>query len=1047
MINNETRYLVFENSNYELLIDFIKLDNNHIDYTILSQNYAPSLVNSESVYSMKDKDLDWKNILSGFFSQDNLNKYFIITRKKLAIEETLFLASCEKYLNIKIIPQNDNKAKFIFKLQKEFKILEESKELNNEAEVLIKNYSDISGIKGFGADNNDFSKKEMITDKIDSKKIPLNNISQLKLEDLIDLDELNKLMKTFYQFNKAPVIIVDLEGNILSSIGMTDICTNFHRKNVLSNKRCVKSDIMLTKELKRDEIRFYKCLNNMYDLVSPLYVGGKHIANFFVGEFFFTDEDPDYNLFINQAKELGFDEKKYLEALEKVPRIDRDDVMLIISYYRDLLNIITTLAQSRLSLLEMNHKIELREEKLQQITDNMSDVVLTTDFDFNIKYISPSIERLTGYTQEEYRKLSMEERYPPLAVKEIKDSIALELEKDKNLANKKRSNINMLALFDKQKKIVLTSIHSKFVRNKQGEAIAIIVNIRDITKQIKAEIKLEQQLKLQSLLSAIAVKYINIPTNEIVKSINESLEQMATFVGADRAYIYEYKWEEEISSLSYEWVAPGIKPHRDILQNVPLKCLNYFPEKHKRGETVIVDDVVELDLHANIKESINSQKVQSLITIPIISDEQCFGFVGFDSLKFKNFFKESEITILSIFAQLIVNITNRVALENDLREERKKAEKSDVLKSNLLKNISHEFRTPLNGIVGFSELLQQKSSDFETGNMASMIYSSAIRLNHVLDSIMLLNQLEDINKKEKIKLRTTNISNVLLEISSLYKDQFKAKDLKFNSDIQSKLYGEVDEKLLNQAIVHILNNALKFTHKGGVKLHCYTCEANIILDIIDSGVGIPNESLKIIFSQFRQVSEGYNRAYEGVGLGLTIAKKIVDLMEGEISVKSKILEGSTFTITLPISNIDESLIQEFEKTPESNNYKIDKSKPKVLIVEDNIINQKLIISILKDKFSTDLAINGEVAIILAKKKKYDAILMDIHLGEGIDGLTTTRNIKKDQKNITTPIVAVTGYTMYGDKERILAEGCNYYLGKPYKKKELLDVLTKAITEY
>ena len=125
---------------------------------------------------------------------------------------------------------------------------------------------------------------------------------------------------------------------------------------------------------------------------------------------------------------------------------------------------------------------------------------------------------------------------------------------------------------------------------------------------------------------------------------------------------------------------------------------------------------------------------------------------------------------------------------------------------------------------------------------------------------------------------------------------------------------------------------------------------------------------------------------------------------------------------------------------------IDKfDKLKVLIVEDNLINQKLVISILKNKFSTDLAISGEVAVILAKKKKYDIILMDIHLGEGIDGLTATKIIKKDTINSNTPVIAVTGYTMYGDKERILAEGCDYYLGKPYKKIELLNVINQVLS--
>ena len=926
----------------------------------------------------------------------------------------------------------------------------ELKKSNNtfiKVEIKAKNCFNIEYINGIIVAINDITNQEIITERIGYKVTSQGNTSQLKLEDLIDLEKINNLMESFYKFYKIPSAIVDLKDNSLTASGLSEICTKFHRKNPLFHSRCVKSNIELTKDLKKNEIRCKKCLNNMYNMASPIYINDRHVANLIFGQFFFTDEEPDYSTFEAQAKQFGVDVEQYLEALDKVPRIDRNRVTHIISLYRELLNIITTIAHSRLKLLESNYNIELREEKLRQITDNMTDVIFTADFDFNINYISPSIEKLTGYTPEEYMQLSMEKRYTPQAIKEIKKNISYELNAKQKLVDNESSNIHTLALLNKQKRIVMTSIHSKLMRDKNDKPIAVIASIRDITEQIKAEKKLEQQLKLQSLLSAIAIKYINIPTKDIDKSLTDSLAQMATFVKADRAYIFEYNWEKQVTSLSYEWTAPGIPPQMDKLQNIPLKYLNIVPQKHKMGQVVNVDDFSTVESYQNIVKLLNLQQSQSSITIPIGDSKQCFGFVGFDSVKFKNFFKKSETTILSIFAQMIVNITNRTNLENDLRTERQKAQTSDNLKSNLLKNISHEFRTPLNGIVGFSELLQQRISDAESKNMANMIYSSAIRLNHVLDSIMLLNQLEDFDNKKSIDLKTTNISNVILEVCSLSKEQFKIKNLSFDYEIQENLYGQSDENLLKQALIHILNNALKFTNKGGVKLLCTSSKRNIIIVVIDSGVGIPNESLKIIFSKFRQVSEGYNRAYEGIGLGLPIAKNIISLMNGEISVKSKLLAGSTFTIKLPLQKVDSSSITNKETDLKSQKTNTALDKPQVLVVEDNSINQKLIVSILKNNFSTDLATNGEVAIRLAQKKKYDTILMDIHLGDGIDGLAATEIIRKNAMNATTPVIAVTGYTMIGDKERILEGGCNYYLRKPYKKTELLNVIDRAISSY
>lgn len=766
----------------------------------------------------------------------------------------------------------------------------------------------------------------------------------------------------------------------------------------------------------------------------------------------------------NSSKEMDFKEKTLLVTenilteiftqanLKKYQIISHNQLQVrenlyltTINHYLDL--DITGFENNRIQfILELRNDRakQENEDKLKHITDNMTDVVFTADLDFNINYISPSIEKLTGFTPQEYLQLPIEERYTPLAVKEIKEAIAEELEKDKKSKNKNRSNINSLALYNKDKKIIIASIHSKFLRNQNGNPIGIIANISDITKQFQVERTLEQQLKLQALLNSIAVDYINIPTEDIENSINKTLASLATFFNVDRAYIFTYDWKNKTSTNTYEWVAEGISPQIDNLQKVPFSEMDYWPDTHKQGKTIIIEDLAKHTDYPKVKEFLEVQDIQSVITIPLMKKHSCVGFIGFDSVRNKNSYSEKEQTALAIVAEILVNIANRVELERALRDERERAQNSDKLKSNLLKNISHEFRTPLNGIVGFSEILQQKSSDFETGNMAEMIYSSAMRLNHVLDSIMLLTQLETINKKKCADFKIYSVSKILKELGDLYQTQFEDKGLTFYVEIEPNLYAQVDDNLLNQAITHLLNNALKFTQKGGVQLLCSSRNNKICIDIIDTGIGIPNESLKLIFSEFRQASEGYNRAYEGVGLGLTIAKKIIDLMQGDISVKSEILSGSTFSIKLPLREIDLSQIQEqttfqVEDIPTEDQY-----KPKILIVEDNNINQKLVISILKNYYLTDLANNGELAVLLAEKKKYDAILMDIHLGEGIDGLTASRIIKKNSLNIATPIIAVTGYTMLGDKDRILSEGCNYYLAKPYQKKELLKIVKQAI---
>jgi len=287
------------------------------------------------------------------------------------------------------------------------------------------------------------------------------------------------------------------------------------------------------------------------------------------------------------------------------------------------------------------------------------------------------------------------------------------------------------------------------------------------------------------------------------------------------------------------------------------------------------------------------------------------------SVKKTHEYSKNDIMILQVFANLLVNIRNRIAMGEELQKEKERATESDKLKSNLLKNISHEFRTPLNGVIGLSELLKTKPIEKEYQKMAGMIHSSGIRLNYILDSIMLLSQLESLSERKFINLEKVNLSSFLTVLTRQYQGQILQKGLEFFLDIQPYIITEINENLFRQALIHIINNAVKYTHKGSIKISCnHNLVANQVeLNIEDTGIGIPKESQELIFSDFRQVSEGYNRAYEGCGLGLPIAKKAIELMNGKIILTSELGKGAKFTIILPLlsENTEESLEHQNKK--------------------------------------------------------------------------------------------------------------------------------------
>jgi len=255
-----------------------------------------------------------------------------------------------------------------------------------------------------------------------------------------------------------------------------------------------------------------------------------------------------------------------------------------------------------------------------------------------------------------------------------------------------------------------------------------------------------------------------------------------------------------------------------------------------------------------------------------------------------------------------------------------------------------------------------------------------------------------------------------------------------------------NEKLLTKALSNILDNAIKFTKSGGVTLKAFHEARNEVdflwFEIIDTGIGIDSNDHEIIFKEFKQLSEGMDRGYEGTGIGLTIAKRMIEYLNGVISVKSEVGKGSTFSILIP------AVKGERVSSSDNQNGSIEeiKSKPKakILSVEDNFENRTIIRKYLNELFFVDDAVNALQAIQLAKEVKYDLILMDISLEGAIDGRTAAKEIRKIEGYDAAPIIAITGYALFADKDQFLSEGFNGYLAKPYRKNQLLEVINEYL---
>jgi len=404
------------------------------------------------------------------------------------------------------------------------------------------------------------------------------------------------------------------------------------------------------------------------------------------------------------------------------------------------------------------------------------------------------------------------------------------------------------------------------------------------------------------------------------------------------------------------------------------------------------------------------------------------------------------------YLKLQQELQEKEALEKELMLALDKSEESDRLKSSLLSNMNHEFRTPITGILGMSSVLKEMTKDPKVLHMLDCIVDSGRRLMRTLNAILEFAQVEaNIFSKN---FKDINVNRIAESVSLEVLERVTSHGIEFNLQLpDNSLFVYSNEKIISQVMLNLLDNSIKFTDKGIISMRISeemienVKYAQIIIS--DTGIGIAPEHIEIIFDEFRQVSEGLSRSYEGVGLGLTLVKKLVDLMNGNIRVESELGKGSSFIISIPAVRISTEKVQKVdEKSVVKKQSELEKpaEEPVILLVEDNVINIEVIDVFLMGICKVDYVRTGSEALDKVKERQYPLIFMDINLGVGMDGVETAREIRKIGKYDKTPIVALTGYAMDSDKDKFLSAGFSHYLAKPFDKKDIISLVEQIFVD-
>jgi signal transduction histidine kinase/CheY-like chemotaxis protein/PAS domain-containing protein len=585
------------------------------------------------------------------------------------------------------------------------------------------------------------------------------------------------------------------------------------------------------------------------------------------------------------------------------------------------------------------------------------------------------------------------------------------------------------------------------ISNNSGKLIGVITQLRDITKARETQIEKNNLANLQNLLMRMASKYINLKIDEIEEGIMESLQEIGIYAEADRAYIFNYNWENNTCSNTYEWCSEGISKELHNLQNISLNLIPDWVESHKQGKTLVVPDVFLQSKESSLRIHLEKQGIKSLITIPLMKDGKCLGYIGFDFIKKYHVFKDYENTLLSVYADILTNLIGRVELENRLIKEKENANAANKAKTEFLANMSHEIRTPMNSILGFAEVMLNTTADNQQKKYLNTILESGRTLLSLINDILDLSKIEA--GRLEIIAEPTDIKAMIKELEGLFFHKINEKGLELKVEISHDFPRAIiiDDLRIRQIILNLVGNAVKFTHRGFIKIEVNILNKtgntiNFEIKVIDTGIGIAGKNYNHLFNAFSQQSGQTSRTYGGTGLGLAITKRLVELMNGKINVTSKLGEGSCFTVSFyGVKTTEISVIK--NEGFEWSNKKLSFKNAKILVVDDILHNRTLVITFLsRYKLNFIEAENGEEALHKALTEHPDLIFMDIRMPK-LDGYETTKMLKNNPQTAGVPIIALTASTMQDemDKQSYLFDG---YIRKPVQKKMLLEELVKFL---
>jgi PAS domain S-box-containing protein len=809
--------------------------------------------------------------------------------------------------------------------------------------------------------------------------LPEGDVGMLQLSDIIDLELLQSMMDNFFKITHIGIGIIDLHGNVLIATGWQDICTRFHRVHPETCRNCLESDIELSNGIEPGIFRLYRCKNNMWDIATPITVGGKHLGNLFLGQFIFSDESPDMNIFRAQACKYGFNAEEYLAALERVPRWSRETVNTVMTFYMKLAHMISELTFSNISLVRtlmerdnfLNSLLE-SEQRYRTILQIAMDGFCIADLEGNLLEVNDSYCRMTGYGKEELLQMRISDidilESPENTIKHI------------NKITDKREDRFETRHRCKDGRLLEIEVSAQYMPVEGGRMIAFLHDITDYKHSEKALMESEERFRL-------LVKN----TSDIIAAINPDGTQRYVSQAVER--ITGYRPDEVIGKSIGEVIHPD---DMEEVMKVWYEALAHPSEIHK---------VQYRHIH----------KTKEWVYLEAVG---------------QSFIDESAIRAVVVSVRDITALKHAAEEKAKLEAQLLQSQKMEAIGS-LAGGIAHDLNNILFPISGLSEMLIE---DFPPGSPENesleQIYKSAQRGSDLVKQILAFSRQSNL---QKLPIR---IQPILKEVLKLFRATIP-QNIEITSHIEPDCgMISADPTQMHQVLMNLITNAYHAVEQTGGMIHIELTERPFtknewfdnsikpgryaVVTVSDTGTGIDQMLIDRIYEPyFTTKKQG-----KGTGLGLSVVHGIIKEYGGDIRVYSEVGKGTVFHVYLPL------LEDAHGRSVPGCSREYPTGHERILLIDDEEPIAQMIQMILERLGYLITVRTGSLEALddfKADPLKYDLVISDRGMPK-MTGMQLAGELIAIRPEI--PIIICTGFTHEEDEYRAKALGIKGFLIKP-----------------